>query len=406
MTKDTKYALYKYSTENVGDEIQSIAARRFLPRVDYYIDRDQIGEWHNDNQNEQVKLIANGWYMREPFEWPPRDTTIDPLLISMYIEPKPVGDTGIIPREVFASSESRQYLRDHGPVGARDQFTLKFLQDNQIDSYFSGCITLTLQRDQSIKKRDFILAIDVSDRLYDFMVTKTDRKIIRLSPYGDFSLAEADRLPVAEYFLYLYQSAHAIVTTRLHATLPSLALRTPVLLIKDKKHYDPNRYAGLADLARSVTDDQYIANYDLFNLDNPGDNPDDYRSIRRNLIRRCSEFTGYNNTKSFLSASPSSLLLSDSLINVFADSFHKRFLAMIGGMDVDWYRLENIKLAKQIDQLSGRVAELEQANHQLHWDNMALNGKYRDLAADYNRIKNTSLYYLARGAKRHLRRSK
>ena len=57
-TKKVKYALYKYSTENVGDEIQSIAARRFLPRVDYYIDRDRIGEWKNKNQDETVKLIT------------------------------------------------------------------------------------------------------------------------------------------------------------------------------------------------------------------------------------------------------------------------------------------------------------------------------------------------------------
>lgn len=55
-----KYALLTYSTENVGDDIQSIAARRFLPRVDYYIDRDQIGEWENNDKNETVKLIANG----------------------------------------------------------------------------------------------------------------------------------------------------------------------------------------------------------------------------------------------------------------------------------------------------------------------------------------------------------
>lgn len=34
-----KYALFSYSTENIGDEIQSIAASRFLPQIDYYINR-------------------------------------------------------------------------------------------------------------------------------------------------------------------------------------------------------------------------------------------------------------------------------------------------------------------------------------------------------------------------------
>ena len=91
---------------------------------------------------------------------------------------------------------------------------------------------------------------------------------------------------------------------------------------------------------------------------------------------------------------------------IFSYLLNYRYWSKCSFFIISTFTLSIIKLAKQIDQLSERVAELEQANHQLHWDNMALNGKYRDLAADYNRIKNTSLYYLARGAKRHLRRSK
>ena len=109
--KKIKYALYKYSTENIGDEIQSIAARRFLPQVDYYIDRDRIGEWKNANQDETVKLIANGWYMRDPFMWPPTDKTLNPLLISMYVEPKQVGNQGVIPRNIFLTNNSKRYLK-------------------------------------------------------------------------------------------------------------------------------------------------------------------------------------------------------------------------------------------------------------------------------------------------------
>lgn len=53
-----KYGLFKYETENIGDEIQSIAARRFLPSVDTYIDRDRLGEYCPD---EETKIITNGW---------------------------------------------------------------------------------------------------------------------------------------------------------------------------------------------------------------------------------------------------------------------------------------------------------------------------------------------------------
>ena len=63
-----KFALLNYSTENIGDEVQSIAARRFLPRIDEYVDRDKLAEWE---PNQPTKLIMNGWYNRDPKGWPP-----------------------------------------------------------------------------------------------------------------------------------------------------------------------------------------------------------------------------------------------------------------------------------------------------------------------------------------------
>ncbi|WP_272912137.1 hypothetical protein [Streptococcus suis] len=33
----TKSALFSYTTGNIGDEIQSVAASRFLPQIDYFI---------------------------------------------------------------------------------------------------------------------------------------------------------------------------------------------------------------------------------------------------------------------------------------------------------------------------------------------------------------------------------
>ena len=185
--------------------------------------------------------------MRDPFSWPPHDKFIVPLLISMYIEQNGVGPTLAKPSEIFLAPESRDYLHAYGPVGARDLSTLNYLQMNGIDSYFSGCLTLTLERDNSIQQQDYILAVDISDSEYEVLLTKTSRPIIRMSPFGDFNLGTNERMRTAELFLCVYQSAHAVVTTRLHALLPCLALDTPVLLIKEPGKYDslsnhPARY--------------------------------------------------------------------------------------------------------------------------------------------------------------------
>ena len=58
MSKQTKYALFSYNSDNIGDEIQSIAARRFLPRVDYYINRDNING-AKFSKNEKIKIIGH-----------------------------------------------------------------------------------------------------------------------------------------------------------------------------------------------------------------------------------------------------------------------------------------------------------------------------------------------------------
>jgi len=58
-----KYGLLTYRTENIGDEIQSIAARQFLPRVDIYVERDSL---NNVVSDEKIKLIMNGWFTHKP----------------------------------------------------------------------------------------------------------------------------------------------------------------------------------------------------------------------------------------------------------------------------------------------------------------------------------------------------
>jgi len=63
-----KYGLLTYRTENIGDEIQSIAARQFLPGVDIYVERDSL---NNVVSDEKIKLIMNGWFTHKPENWPP-----------------------------------------------------------------------------------------------------------------------------------------------------------------------------------------------------------------------------------------------------------------------------------------------------------------------------------------------
>ena len=78
-----RFALLSYATNNLGDEIQSVAARQFLPSVDLLVERDS---WTPSSPNPvgPYKLIMNGWFTHSPEKWPPPGF-LQPLLTSMHM---------------------------------------------------------------------------------------------------------------------------------------------------------------------------------------------------------------------------------------------------------------------------------------------------------------------------------
>src|SRR4051794_25557339 len=80
------YSLLSYDDSqtgkfNVGDHIQSLAAKQYLPRVDNYIYRDRLNE---DNLRNETAAIMNGWYTYKPENWPP-NKLINPLFVSFHL---------------------------------------------------------------------------------------------------------------------------------------------------------------------------------------------------------------------------------------------------------------------------------------------------------------------------------
>lgn len=286
-----KFGIFKYDYgvsaytmgDNLGDEIQSIAASYFLPKIDYFIDRENITK---KLSNEKIKLIMNGWYMHDHKQWPPADN-IDPLLISVNLSNKKFCQN-------LFSSKNRNYLLEHGPIGARDLYTLKLLQEQNIPSYFSGCLTLTLPKNEHIVKQDYICCIDVTKEIVDKIKKNTNKKVFEFS--SNFSrqyLNCSEKFKYALGLLKAYQSASCIITSRLHAAMPCLALETPVLLVRDFEKHD-GRFDGLEELVQKADNKFYLNNLDYFNINNPPPNSDKYVTYRQTLIEKCESFTGCN----------------------------------------------------------------------------------------------------------------
>ncbi len=357
--KRQKFGILEYTTENIGDEIQSIAARRFLPNIDYYFDRDDINAT-KIKKEDKVKLIMNGWYTHKPENWPPVSKNIEPLFISMHIEQETM--EGRVAKS-FLSEKSLSFLRSFSPVGTRSYSTLELLQNNNIDSYFSGCLTLTLLPDKHVKKKDYILAVDVSDAVYNKIASNTNRPVIRLDTSHKTDISDKKgRVLVAQFWLYLYQSAHLVITTRLHTMLPCLALKTPVLTMIKK---EPERFRGLIELTNTMSVTEFLST--PIDFENPAKNPRDYVSIKSALEKRCRDFTGFDSGSSYLNGkSIDEIVYDPSFLQLLTSSINETWLYEESLKKIKDFR-DNLtakesdiaSLKKKIEELQSNVAELD-----------------------------------------------
>lgn len=118
--------------KNIGDYIQSVAQEQFYDRIDTYVEREDLDVFSSD---EKTNVIMNAWFMWNPEHFPP-SSSINPLFISMHIVPS-IADKMLSPSTV-------SYLKQYEPIGARDMATKAVLEQYGVQSYFSGCLTLTL----------------------------------------------------------------------------------------------------------------------------------------------------------------------------------------------------------------------------------------------------------------------
>ena len=308
-----KYGVIYYKdTDNIGDDIQTYAAYRILPSVDYVIDREHLQEFIPDKK-ESVKAIANGWFNhdKQNFLFSPY---INPLLISMHFSQNDlITDSGYS----FLKGYAKEYLEKLGPVGCRDHNTEKVLKDFGYKTYFSSCLTLTLDTVGKKNQKDYICAVDLKPEVLEHLKSITNSEIKEVThwllfdnktPYDkrleiieeytnksfddrrkyvkkNASLSFDQRMKNVEKMLTIYQNAKLVITDRIHVALPCLALNTPVLFI----YYDRNadRVATFRDFLVNCTEDEFLK---FKSEDLQFQNKKVYLKYRKELIKKCKEF--------------------------------------------------------------------------------------------------------------------
>ncbi|MBN2131856.1 MAG: polysaccharide pyruvyl transferase family protein [Sedimentisphaerales bacterium] len=302
---------------NVGDYIQSIAARQFLPRVDRYICREELHTY----AGPPTKVIMNGHFMRYPVHWPPSPNIV-PLFTSFHIN--------IRRADGMLTDKGVGYLKEHEPIGCRDLSTLQLLQDKGIESYFSSCLTLTLGHSFRHQSDEDVFFVDVLFRYPTwrsvfgslnrlrkaiesreiFLLGKQERLLDALfganlvdaaervtHVYSAMTLsAEDSRFDLAESLLRRYEKAKLVVTSRIHCALPCLAMGTPVIFVNGGfRQAQARRFTGNSRLFNMVeiADSGAIeANFDLDSVKTSMTAPvkNEHTEYVEALVDRCKQF--------------------------------------------------------------------------------------------------------------------
>lgn len=278
-------------TKNIGDDIQSYAAARFLPTIDYMVDRDTIDNFKS-KKNENVAVIMSGWWGWKKWNWPPTECII-PKLVGMHIMDYGVRSWGSPIYDEHLEGIGGDYLRNFGPVGCRDNHTMALLKKHKIDAYFSGCITLTLPKMKIRKtKQKYICLVDVSDEIITKAKEIAKKNNIKVKimthslPDGREKMSWDERSKSVEKLLTIYQNAECVITTRLHAMLPCFAMEVPVLCINNNSNR--SRFAPYDDWCECVTEKEFLDNKcDIFNLKC---NSKQIQKIRNKMIKEITEF--------------------------------------------------------------------------------------------------------------------
>ncbi|GAA0750920.1 polysaccharide pyruvyl transferase family protein [Psychroflexus lacisalsi] len=324
--------IYKHSHNNlinIGDYVQSIAARQFLPHIDKEIERDGLKQYTDDS----VKLIMNGWFGYNPENWPPSNK-IKPLFVSFHLN-KNISDALMNNKKVV------EYLKKNEPIGCRDYNTAKRMKAKGIDAYFSCCLTTTLNYDgnlfkNNIEKTNTILLVDIlfkenislkikRNKLYFFkellngnilkfnkinnyihslIPEKNKKETKNLTCYYPANSSQYERFQSALDLLKELASAKVVVTSRIHIALPCLALGTPVLFVIGDKLSNPDEFKrldGIVDHMNILIEEDFdttmphLKNMNFFyksgiDWNNPPKNPISHEKFRDKLIKRVTDF--------------------------------------------------------------------------------------------------------------------
>lgn len=249
------YQIEGLKRNNLGDVIQGLAAKQFLPNDAKPVNREKLSSL----TNEPSLLIANGWYQHEFDKFPP-PTEVIPFYISVHIAKS----------DFIKIKTIREHFKKNAPIGCRDSKTLWLMRGFGIPAYYSGCLTLTFNNSNSFQgNKSEVIWVDNIDHPIPL---KIEQKLNELIPEGFTKISHDPLSRFLKFETYVednteltfslfekYEQAKLVLTTKIHCALPCIGMGIPVILIHPNPK-DP-RLSVLNKLITIISYDD-LMNYD------------------------------------------------------------------------------------------------------------------------------------------------
>jgi hypothetical protein len=332
---------YDVPTINIGDYIQSLAAKQFFDDEDHVLwNRDELSKY----TGTPAKVILNAWFTHKPANWPPSDNLI-PLFVAFHANSSS--------SDALTAEKSLSYLKRYEPIGCRDFYTVNLLKTKGIEAYFSSCLTTTLFQSYNSEVRKKIYIVDpfaympngkgfveiiksvLLSTIYFIPTFKMIRKYKQTNKYtinftkigiGRILLAtksylilkkivdknvldnailithyhqykeyscDDDRFKRADEILKMYASAKLVITSRIHCALPSIGFGTPVVYLKNLSEKEESicRYEGIESFFNiiSIKGNKIIENFlsQKIGITTNFHNKTNFQSYATELIEKC-----------------------------------------------------------------------------------------------------------------------
>ena len=195
------------------------------------INRDDLAITHP--KTEKGILIAQGWFGLSPetCPLPISNLKIHPLYFGFYLNE---GSWELLSKnERFIRS-----MKSYEPIGCRDFGSRDYLRSLGVKAYFSGCMTMTIEKRKQHPYENKTFLIDALNDVNQFIPENLRKNCVYLSqegtfPSGVFPICDEDveKIDAMAYerLQQLKSEATFVITSRIHTAMPCVAMGIPVV---------------------------------------------------------------------------------------------------------------------------------------------------------------------------------